>query len=364
MPPDAAVSRYFAAGQINALPDDLTEPHLTIADADLREQRCRIVETATRIWRSADTDNERIEALAAYVANPDQPVEVVEAVDALLTRRLCGSHQRLAPGEIEWAVDQLGLRAPDNALLSTDERRQLDNLGYVNLGPLLDADQLARIRERIDDAIASEGATSGQEVSQTPGIGRLSGTVIKSMNHDGLLDDFFSHPRLLAVVRHILGTSFKYSSSNYHCPLPGYGHQNIHCDFGWGASTPENVNAIWMIDDFTQDNGPTRVVPGSHLSGEHPSGSRVDGIPRDLNAQVPGEVHVLGKAGSCFVYNAHLWHSGTQNHTQALRRAQHVFYTKAHRPTQMDVPAALDPVTHARFDRVQRAILDLPAKAT
>ena len=116
-----------------------------------------------------------------------------------------------------------------------------------------------------------------------------------------------------------------------------------------------------MIDEFTEENGPTRVVPGSHRWAEHPSGSRVDGKPRDLNAPVSGEIRVLGEAGSCFVYNAHLWHSGTQNRSQALRRAQHAFFTGAHRPTQMDVLASLDPGVHARFDRLQRAILDLPA---
>ena len=357
---DAAVSRYLAAGHIDEVPDDLTEPHLNVIEADVRETRCRIVETATRLWRSATSDADRLDALRAFVDSADGHPEVVQGVENLLLRLLAGNRQRLAPTEIEWAMGELGLTDPENPVLTADERRQLDEVGYVNLGPLIEPDHLAAIRRRMDDAIAAEGDQSGREVSQMHGIGRLSGTVIKSMNRDGLLDVFFSHPRLLAVVRHILGTSFKYSSTNYHCPLPGYGHQNVHADFGWGTDTPENVNAIWLIDDFTEDNGPTRVVPGSHRWGEHPSGSRVDGAPRDLNAPVPGETHVLGSAGSCFVYNAHLWHSGTQNHSQKLRRAQHAFFTRAHRPTQMDVLAALDPETHARFNRLQRAILDLP----
>tara|TARA_Y100001934_G_scaffold201931_1_gene238065 strand:- start:1961 stop:3049 length:1089 start_codon:yes stop_codon:yes gene_type:complete len=358
---EAAVSRYLAAGHIDEVPDDLAEPHLNVIAPEVRETRCRVVETATRLWRSAGDDPARLAALRGFVEAGEGPPDVIEGVETLLMRLLAGSRQRLSPTEIDWAIDELGLRDPQNPILTADERRQIDERGYVNLGPLIEADHLEAIRHRMDDAIAAEGDQSGREVSQMHGIGRLSGTVIKSMNRDGLLDVFFSHPRLLAVVRHILGTSFKYSSTNYHCPLPGYGHQNVHADFGWGADTPENVNAIWLIDDFTEDNGPTRVVPGSHRWAEHPSGSRVDGAPRDLNAPVPGEQRVLGKAGSCFVYNAHLWHSGTQNCSSKLRRAQHAFFTRAHRPTQMDVLAALDAVTHARFDRLQRAILDLPA---
>ena len=77
-----------------------------------------------------------------------------------------------------------------------------------------------------------------------------------------VLDPFVFHPKLLAAVRHVLGPRFRYSSSNFHCPLPGYGHQAIHADWGWGVRDPEVVNAIWLLDDFTAENGPTRVVPG------------------------------------------------------------------------------------------------------
>ena len=52
----------------------------------------------------------------------------------------------------------------------------------------------------------------------------------------GLLDVFFTHPRLLAAVRHVLGDDFKMSSSNYHAPLPGWGHQALHADYACGVA--------------------------------------------------------------------------------------------------------------------------------
>ena len=64
---------------------------------------------------------------------------------------------------------------------------------------------------------------------------------------------------------------------------------------------------------------------------------------------------VTGSAGSCIVYNAHLWHSGTQNCTDKLRRAQHAFFSRSHRPSSTDVPAVIDKEVYERLGRVERA---------
>ena len=209
-----------------------------------------------------------------------------------------------------------------------------------------------------DEAIEQEGANP--QNAKKEGIGRVADTVVKPMNRDGLLDPIFMHPRLLAAVRHVLGVHCKYIGSNYHCALPGYGHQGIHADFAWGIKgEPEVVNAVWLIDEFNEDNGATRIVPGTHLSGIHPSGDLVNDKPRDLNAPVEGEIRVTGPAGSCFVYNAHLWHGGTQNCTNKLRRAQHAFFSRSHRPSSTDVPAVIDEALHKRLGRVERAVLDI-----
>ena len=57
--------------------------------------------------------------------------------------------------------------------------------------------------------------------------------------------------------------------------------------------------------------------------------------------------------------NAHLWHSGTQNCTNRLRRAQHAFFSRSTRPSSTNVPAAIDKQVFERLGRVERAILDI-----
>ncbi len=351
----AEVARYLPAAHLGSVPEDRRTPRLPTIDPALRAAGQARAALATRIWCAGATDAERREILASCEGD----AAVLDAVRRNLDRHLRRPANRLPPNRIEAACRELGIEDADNALLSAAERKALDEDGYVNLGPLLSAAQLDAMRTRVGDAVAREGAAAGHEVSQTRGIARLSGTVIKAMNRDGLLDPFAFHPRLLAAVRHVLGPRFRYSSSNFHCPLPGYGHQAIHADWGWGVRDPEVVNAIWLLDDFTTENGPTRVVPGSHRWGEHPMGSTVDGKPRDLAAPVAGEVRLTGVAGSCIAYNAHLWHSGTQNFSPDLRRAQHAFFTRTLRPTQTDVPALLDKQVFERLNPVARAVLDV-----
>ncbi len=350
------IARYFRAAQIDEIPEDLSKPRhiLSVMSAQQRRENQKRCVIATEIWNAAETDAGRRAALDEYRANGHVDHGAFKVLDMFLG----GARNRLPLTEIEFAMDQLGLTDDDNGVLSDAEKESLDGDGYVNLGPLLDADQLQKMRDRYDAAIEEEGARP--ENAEKRGIGRLADTVVKPMNRDGLLDPLFMHPRLLAAVRHILGVHLKYIGSNYHCPMPGYGHQGIHSDFVWGVKgEPQVVNAVWMIDEFAEDNGPTRVVPGSHRWGVHPSGDLVGGEPRDPNAPVEGEVKVTGSAGSCIVYNAHLWHSGTQNCTNKLRRAQHAFFSRSHRPSSTDVPAVIDKEVYARLGRLERAVLDI-----
>ena len=60
---------------------------------------------------------------------------------------------------------------------------------------------------------------------------------------------------------------------------------------------------MWLLTDFTKENGPTRVVPGSHRSGKHPQD--VMEAPEEAH---PDEIKLIGTAGTVVVFNSHLWH--------------------------------------------------------
>jgi ectoine hydroxylase-related dioxygenase (phytanoyl-CoA dioxygenase family) len=164
-------------------------------------------------------------------------------------------------------------------------------------------------------------------------------------------------PRLLDGVRHVLGPDIKLSSLNARSADPHSSDgQPLHVDM---AALPDErgywvCNTIWLIDDFTPDNGATRVVPGSHRWGTRPQD-----ILADPMAPHPDEVLVLGPAGSVAIMNSHLWHGGTANRTSRPRLAMHAFFCRRDKPQQQYQKALLSPEVQASLVPALRDLLAL-----
>src|SRR5579885_718930 len=70
---------------------------------------------------------------------------------------------------------------------------------------------------------------------------------------------------------------------------------------------PTVCNTMWALTDFTEANGATRIIPGSHLKDSPVYGQHYDSIP----AEMP--------AGSVLVWHGSLWHGGGANTTDQRR---------------------------------------------
>jgi ectoine hydroxylase-related dioxygenase (phytanoyl-CoA dioxygenase family) len=224
--------------------------------------------------------------------------------------------------------------------LTPDEKAQLDRDGYLPLPGILSAEQIAKINARLAELMAEEGDRAGTEVHQEAGTDRLSDLVNKSP----LLEVCFTHPRLLAGIAHVLGGDLKLSSLNARAALPGQGLQGLHAD--WNGPVPPGeyqvCNSIWLLDDFTTENGATRVVPGSHRSGRTPGQDMKN--PADPH---PDEVLLTAPAGTVVIFNSHTWHGGTLNRTDRPRRALHSYFTRRAQPQQLDQKKHARPETLA-----------------
>ncbi|MEM7560263.1 MAG: phytanoyl-CoA dioxygenase family protein, partial [Planctomycetota bacterium] len=219
--------------------------------------------------------------------------------------------------------------------LNPKELTQLEKLGYVALGQLLDAEALTSIRGRIEILLADEQNQAGVELldsqnirhAKEEGADRLADLVNKGPEFEAC----FTHPKLLAGMRHVLGNDCKLSSLNYRAARPDGGEQKLHVDWHEAITPPSFLvcNSIWLLDDFTEENGATRLVPGSHLRGKTPEQEL-----EDPWATHPDEVLVTGEAGSVFLFNAHLWHGGTRNRSARQRRAIHSYFCRHDQPQQ------------------------------
>lgn len=237
--------------------------------------------------------------------------------------------------------------------MTDDERRQLDEQGYVLLPGMMGPDLLAELRASIARLFDDEGDRAGHEFRQEPHAHRLANLVDKGE----VFRRAIVFPSLLPYIRHVLGPDIKLSSLNARSADPGSEDgQPLHVDMG---AVPDEAgywvcNTIWLLDDFTPDNGATRVVPGSHRWG-----SRPQDVLDDPMAPHPGEVLVLGPAGSIAVMNSHLWHGGTANRSAAPRLAMHAFYCRRDKPQQQYQKQLVRPEVQASLAPEVRAMLAL-----
>ena len=212
--------------------------------------------------------------------------------------------------------------------MTNEERRQLDEQGFVVLENCMGVDLLRQLRKQISDISAVEGDRAGHEFRTEAHARRLANLVDKGE----VFRRAIVLPPVVECVRHVLGPQVKLSSLNARSADPnGDVPQLLHVDMS--ALRDEHgywvCNTIWMLDDFTTVNGATRVIPGSHKWGRRPQ----DVLENPL-APHPEEILVLGSAGSIAVMNAHGWHGGTANRTAAPRLAMHAFYCRRDKPQQ------------------------------
>jgi hypothetical protein len=254
-------------------------------------------------------------------------------------------------------LEQLGV---SQSLLSVEEQSCLDRDGYVSLGCLLDNQQLAEIRSLIDEIVEAEGQNTGAELLDSkhirhptePGVIRLADLV----NKGAAFDQCYTHPRVLSAVNHVLQTPFKLSALNYRSALPDSGAQKLHVDWHEAVTSDsyQVCNSIWLLDDFTAENGATRVVPGTHL---------FNGLPEHLlddpYAHHPQERLLLAPAGTVVVFNSHLWHGGTINKSTLPRRAIHSYYCLYDAPQQVDQQRYFRRETFERLDSAVLTLLDV-----
>ena len=237
--------------------------------------------------------------------------------------------------------------------LSDLECEALDHKGFVALPGFMGPALIASIRARIEELFAEEGEQAGSEFKQEEGSRRLANLVDKG----SVFREVIMEPRVLAYVDHVLGHEYKLSSLNARSADPKTSvTQPLHADM---AALPDGrgfwvCNTVWMLDDFSEENGAIRCVPGSHEWGKLPRDAMNDPV-----AHHPHEVLVTGEAGTVIVMNAHLWHGGMQNKTAHPRLALHAFYVRRDKPQQQYQKRLLRPEVQKECGEELRWLLAL-----
>lgn len=264
------------------------------------------------------------------------------------------------------ALRTLGV-GPD--AITSEQKERLDRDGFFIVENVLGAADVGRMRSEFERIHAAENDKGGHEVHVEPGARRISNIFNKTEAFDKCL----WIPEVLAASAYLLG-EIKVHGANLRDPVKGYGQQDMHVDVpkkfddDWWV-----VNSMIMFDDMTRDNGPTRVVPGSHkwapinvpyvnIGDWEPAPLSAEDearMPKDLSAPYPGEVLVEAPAGSAIICNSSMWHSGTLKTGNAYRRMLHLTYTRRDLPQQL---LQLDYLTEGLYNRMspeQRYLMEI-----
>ncbi len=210
-------------------------------------------------------------------------------------------------------VEHLKASAPTSEIVS-----QLEAEGVVILDDFLAADVLVRFNAEIDAHL--EKTEEGKAVL-SPAVEWFMGAQTRHITGVAAKSRVFAeevlvHPALLAVCDEILLPSCANYQLNVAHVLdrgPGSEPQLLHRDELVWIHMPQphpelQVASIIALEDFTAENGATRIVPGSHR------------WPRDREAQEDEIAVAEMPAGSAIVYLGSTIHGGGPNSTESTRR--------------------------------------------
>lgn len=192
-----------------------------------------------------------------------------------------------------------------------EAKANLREQGFCILEQLISDDEFAALRERLVTVAEQERAAGTAFIYDND-----SQRVFSLLNKGPEFEKIVRHPVILELMEEVLDYNFMLSSTHANIAGPGGASMYLHADqtFARPPWPPYALvaNSMWMLDDFTAENGATRIVPGSHLLGRQPDYSAGEG---NIEA-----TPVVAPAGSVMVFDGRLWHQTGPNITTNQRR--------------------------------------------
>lgn len=237
-----------------------------------------------------------------------------------------------------WDMEKLPKPTRDVERLKSD----IDEWGYCLIEAAYTPVEIAAFKARLSEQAAGERNHGHHKRSLVQDPAGINQWMVMLINKGEMFRRHVHHPLVNAVARHVLGAEYVLSEISSHITRPGAQLLSLHTDQWWlptpsmpGApyvkagdvsrtnvrlgtptrattpiSPPLCINAMCMVTDFTEENGATRLVPGSHLSGVQPDPS----VPHPFPS-----VAAAAPAGTVVIWDGRLWHAAGGNRSNGER---------------------------------------------
>ncbi len=239
-------------------------------------------------------------------------------------------------------------------------KRDMDRWGYCMIAEAVAGDTLRVMRERLEELAETEAGMGDHVFADRVNAADSDNQWILMLVNKG--EDFLravDHPDTRPILEHLLGPGYLLSESSAHLTRPGNPAMALHTDQWWmpppvmpgerhqpggtitreGAvqgplrkatrpiAAPMVAQNMLFVSDFTEANGATRLVPGSHMTGSQPDQS----VP-----QVVPSIAAEGPAGTIAIWEGRTWHSAGPNTSNETRYGMPTLYAAPQMRTLMN----------------------------
>ena len=204
----------------------------------------------------------------------------------------------------------------------------IEEHGYAIVENVMDADFCTKIIPELESAVAREaefhGTTSYKDY----------GTLLACPIYGGRFLEVADNQLLMEPFCWILGDTciiYVYTSSSMPPHQSNY-TERIHVDRP--HFIPDYIEALGglvLLNDFTEENGATWILPGSHKTQEEPG--------KDYFFK--NAIRLIAPRGSVFYFNLRLWHAGGANTTDTWRHLLGLGMVRGYLKQRIDLPKAL-----------------------
>jgi len=257
--------------------------------------------------------------------------------------------------------EQLPHPTTDGARLQAD----LDGFGYCLVSQALDDTTLTDVATRLHDQSRAEWQHN-IDYENPAHVDPANQWVNMLLNKGRIFQHLVMAEKTNKLIEHLLGPNYLLSACDAQVKHPEADAMPLHSDQWWmpqpmvpgknfcrpgsiernrgtwtevrtanSAINPPVVAVVmWMISEFTHDNGATRLVPSSHLVGHEPDPA----VPHNIET-----VSASGTPGTALVFDGRLWHGAGANRTAHTRYAITCAYCAPQFRTLENYPRAMRP---------------------